>query len=158
MPGRTVRVFDELPELDCFVVSAAYQQLADELGLFEWHPAVWIGRLFMLDNDYGEHWFDNWDLRDQLQPAAAQRGLRAEDLLIVDPERFQDGRDGPCHSPELRKRFWTDVLRSLALSYDLLFAEARVFNGERLRYVPDEYIPDLEERIVRLRAAEPHED
>ncbi len=22
---------------------------------------------FMLDNDYGEHWFDNWDKREEIQ-------------------------------------------------------------------------------------------
>jgi len=77
---------------------------------------------------------------------------------LIDLERFQDGRDGPCHTPELRTRFWTDVLRSLELSYDLLFAEARVRNEARLHYVLDEYIPDLEERIERLRAAEPDEN
>jgi hypothetical protein len=54
----------------------------------------------------------------------------------------------------MRKRFWTDVLRSLELSYELLFAEARMFNEERLRFLPDEYIADLEERIGRLRAAQ----
>jgi hypothetical protein len=24
---------------------------------------VWIARLSILDNDSGEHWFDNWELR-----------------------------------------------------------------------------------------------
>jgi hypothetical protein len=158
MSGRTVRIFDYLPDLDCFVISSAYRQIAHELGLSEWHPAVWIGRLFMLDNDYGEHWFDNWHLREQLEPAAARHGLRAEELMIVDPERFQNGTDGPCHTPGLRKRFWTDVLRSLELSYDLLFAEARVRNEARLDYLQDEYISGLEERIERLGAAESDED
>ena len=154
MPDRSVHIFEYLADLDCLVISEPYRQIADELGLSEWHPAVWIGRFFMLDNDYGEHWFDNWDLREQLEPAAARRHLRAEKLMIVDPERFQNGRDGPCHTPEMRKRFWTDVLRSLELSYELLFAEARVFNEKRLRLLPDEYIADLEERIGRLRAAQ----
>jgi hypothetical protein len=81
---------------------------------------------------------------------AARRGLTEEDLLIIDPERFQNGKDGPCHAPALRKRFWTDVLRSLELSYDLLADEARTFNQERLRFLPDEYIPDLEERIAAV--------
>jgi hypothetical protein len=83
-----VHIFDYLADLDCFVISEPYRQIADELGLSEWHPAVWIGRLFTLDNDYGEHWFDNWDLREQLEPAAARGHLRTEDLMIVDPERF----------------------------------------------------------------------
>jgi hypothetical protein len=74
-----------------------------------------------------------------------------EELLIIDPERFQNGKDGPCHPPAFRKRFWTDVLRSLELSFDLLVDEARAFNQERLRFMPDEYIGDLEARIAVLR-------
>ncbi len=66
------------------------------------------------------HWFDNWHLRELLEEAAAQRGLTEEELLIIDPERFQNGKDGPCHPPTFRKRFWTDVLRLLELSFDLL--------------------------------------
>jgi hypothetical protein len=92
----------------------------------------------------------NWHLREPLELEAARRGLAEEDLLIVEPERFQDGKDGPCHIPALRKRFWTDVLRSLELSYDLLADEARTFNQERLRFLPDEYISDLEERIATV--------
>jgi hypothetical protein len=32
-------------------------------------------------------------------PQAEKRGIAYEDLLIIDPERFQDGADGPCHTP-----------------------------------------------------------
>lgn len=70
----------------------------------------------------------------------------------IDPERFQNGKDGPCHQPAFRKRFWTDVLRSLELSFDLIADEARAFNQGRLRFMPDEYISDLEARITALRA------
>ena len=55
------RYLDNL--LDAFDVSEMYRDIADTLGLTEWTPVVWIGRLFALDNDYGEHWFDNWELR-----------------------------------------------------------------------------------------------
>jgi hypothetical protein len=120
MSLKTVKIFQYLDDLDCFVVSDAYRGIADQLGLTEWSPVVWIGRLFTLDNAYGEHWFDNWHLREQLELEAAQRGLSDE------------------------------VLRSLELSYDLLADEARAFNQERLRYLPDEYIPDLEGRIAAL--------
>ena len=41
-----------------FVGTDEYRHLADRLGLTEWNPVVWIGRLFALDNDYAEHWFD----------------------------------------------------------------------------------------------------
>lgn len=74
-PGESSKIFRYLDDLDCFVVSEEYQRLADQLGLTEWSPVVWIGRLFTLDNDYGEHWFDNWHLREPLEEAAAQRGL-----------------------------------------------------------------------------------
>jgi hypothetical protein len=58
----TVRVFTYIDQLDAFVVTDQYRDLADRLGLTEWNPVVSIGRLFTLDNDYGEHWFDNWSV------------------------------------------------------------------------------------------------
>ena len=96
----------------------------------EWSPVVWIGRYFTRDNDFGEHWFDNHDERDKLEGKAKQLGYDSDELLIVVPERYQDGKDGPCHSPELRKKFWTDVFSSLHLSLDTLFEEAR-YNNKR---------------------------
>jgi len=104
------------------------------------------------DNDYGEHWFDNWDEREGLDAQAAALGIDSSDLMVVAPERFADGDDGPCHPSELRKRFWTDVLKSLELSYDLLFEEARFANDQIREILPDEVIADLEERIARIRA------
>ena len=151
MARTSLKIFQYIAELDCFVVTEHYRRVADYLGLAEWHPVVWIGRLFLLDNDYGEHWFDNWDLRDQLRPEAEKRGISYEDLLIIEPDRFQNGADGPCHSSEVRKRFWTDVLQSLELSYDLLFAEARVINSKHQEWLPDHYIADLEHRIEQVR-------
>jgi hypothetical protein len=71
-----------------------------------------------MDNDFGEHWFDNWDLREERAAKAKAMGIAEEELLIIDPHRFQDGRDGPCHDAMQRKRFWTDVVRSLELSYE----------------------------------------
>jgi hypothetical protein len=149
---RTVRIFRYLPALDAFLVTPEYWALAECLGLTEWHPAVWIGRLFTLDNDYGEHWFDNWDEREEKAAQAQALGIAPEDLLIINPARFQDGKDGPCHPPEMRKRFWTDVLISLELSYDLLFAEARLQNDRVKELLPEEYIEDLEARIAAIQA------
>jgi hypothetical protein len=150
-PTHKVRIFRYLDELDAFDVTEMYRDIADTLGLAEWTPVVWIGRLFSLDNDYGEHWFDNWELREQ-------KGLSQRHLLI-DPMRFKDDRDGPCHPPEFRKRFWTDVLQSLELSFDLICDEARRFNERRRELLqqtafdPEEgLIADLEGRIERLRA------
>ena len=126
----SVRVFRYIKPLDAFLVTNEYGSLAGWLGLAEWHPAVWIGRLFTLDNDYGEHWFDNWEEREAHSTQAAQMGIDVGDLLIIVPERLAGGDDGPCHPPEVRKRFWTDVLKSLELSYETLFEEARLQNAK----------------------------
>jgi hypothetical protein len=150
--GRTLRIFRYIPALDAFVVTDEYRALAEYLGLAEWHPVVWIGRLFTLDNDYGEHWFDNWDEREEKAQDAHAVGIEPEDLLIIHPERFKDDKDGPCHPPEMRQRFWTDVLTSLELSYELLFEEARLKNHKMKDILPEEYIEDLEARIAALQA------
>lgn len=153
----TLKVFRYVEELDAFLPTREYLAVAEELGLREWNPVVWIGRLFCMDNDFGEHWFDNWDLRDERADAAKALGLDSIDLLIVDPDRFQDGKDGPCNPSELRKRFWTEVLQSLELTYELLFDKARQMNEELRQALPSDvlekvdYIPDLEERIARVR-------
>jgi hypothetical protein len=148
----TLRVFHYLPELDAFRITDELQRISDELGLSEWHAAVWIGRLFTMDNDFGEHWFDNWDEREAREAHATQLGLDTTDLMIVVPDRFQDGRDGPCHSPALRKAFWTDVLCSLELNYDVIFEAARE-NNKRIRDIlPDAYMKDLDIRIARIQA------
>jgi hypothetical protein len=148
---KSVKVFQYIEELDAFIITDEYRKIADYLNLTEWNPVVWIGRLFILDNDFGEHWFDNWDLREEKKADAERLGIAYNELMIIHPDRFQDGRDGPCHSSALRKQFWTDVLRSLEISYDLLFAEARVMNEGIKELLPDAYIADLEERIAGLR-------
>ncbi len=150
MASTSLKIFRYLEDLDCFVVSAEYRKVADQLGLSEWNPVVWIGRLFTLDNDYGEHWMDNWELREQLKPEAEKRGIPYEDLMIIDPDRFKNDDDGPCHTPELRKKFWTDGCKSLELSYDLIFAEARAENAKIREVLPEEYLEDLEQRIERV--------
>ena len=152
-----LRIFRYLPELDAFVVTPEYEALANQIGLTEWNPVVWLGRLFLMDNDFGEHWFDNWDARDERRALAERHGFDADALLILDPERFQDGRDGPCNTAAFRTRFWRDVLQSLELSTDLLFDKARERNaGARTLLgsapldsdIASDYIPDLEERIA----------
>ena len=94
-----VRVFRYIETLDGFDVTREYLDIAEHLGLIEWSPVVWIGRLFTMDNDVGEHWFDNWDLRAAKTLPAAAMGLQVEQLFFIDADRFADGRDGPCHSP-----------------------------------------------------------
>lgn len=149
--AKALRIFRYIDDLDAFVATDEYQRIADLVGLTEWHPAVWIGRLFIMDNDFGEHWFDNWELREPLQFRAAELGIEIDQLLVIDPERFANGRDGPCHDPTVRKQFWTDVLRSLELSPELLFDEARRMNAVMQKFCPHEFISDLEERIAGVR-------
>ena len=141
-----IKIFKYHDELNCFVVDPEYKKIADLLGLTEWNEVVWIGRYFTLDNDYGEHWFDNWDLREPLEDKAAKIGLDSTELFILDPDRFKNDVDGPCHDPDERILFWKDVLLSLQLSYETLFREARKLNEERKEYDQEEYIPDLEQR------------
>jgi hypothetical protein len=146
-----VKIFNYLPELDAFIVTDEYRKIADTLDLSEWNPVVWIGRLFTLDNDFGEHWFDNWELREERKEQADAMGIPYEELLIIDPERFRYGDDGPCNHPQVRKAFWTEVLDELRLSHDLLFDKARDLNEKTKRVAPDEYITDLENRIQAIR-------
>ena len=152
---KRIKIFRYIEELDAFLVTDEYRQVANRLGLSEWHPVVWIGRLFTLDNDFGEHWFDNWTLREEKARAAERLGIASEALMVIDPERFKDDRDGPCHPAAFRKAFWTDVLISLELSYSLLFEEARQFNENIKELVPQDYIKDLEQRIhdIKLKAS-----
>lgn len=158
----TIKIFDYVEELDAFLVRPEFVALSDRLGLTEWTPVVWIGRLFLLDNDYGEHWFDNWDEREALKERAAQLGIDDYDLMIITPWRFQNGTDGPCSTDGTRKMFWTDVLKSLTLSYELIFQEAHQNNVKKAKYYqqfPDqatgdeEAIEDLEERITEIKAS-----
>lgn len=150
---RLLRIFRYVDELDAFLVTEEYRRLADYLGLSEWHPVVWIGRLFMLDNDYGEHWFDNWEEREAVAARAVELGIDPYELMIISPEKLADGTDGPCHSSEFRKRFWTEVLKSLELSCDLLFEKAREMNARIKEVLPERHIEDLEERIRHIREA-----
>jgi hypothetical protein len=103
-----VRVFEYVDRLDALVVTDEYRRLAERLGLAEWNPVGWIGRLFASDNDYGEHWFDIRDKRAALESKAREIGIPSEQLMVIGPDRFENGENGPCHPPALRKRFWTD--------------------------------------------------
>jgi hypothetical protein len=145
-----IKIFKYLDALDCFVVDPDYKVIADTLGLTEWNEVVWIGRFFSLDNDYGEHWFDNWEQRDSIEAKAVQLGVDYDDLLVLDPYRFKNGVDGPYHSDEQIVLFWRDVLKSLSLSYETIITEARNFNKVREQNDED-YIYDLEEKIALLK-------
>src|SRR6202012_5598177 len=108
-----IKVLKYIPDLDCFVVESQYKTISDALGLNEWNEVVWIGRFLLMDNDFGEHWFDNWELRDEKANKASELGFDTDDLLILDAERFKNKIDGPCHTDEERLSFWKDVLMSL---------------------------------------------
>ena len=143
-----MRIFRYHPEVDAFELTPEYTALTEVLDLGGWEAFAWIGRLFSLDNDVGEHWFDNWELRRQRAEAAACQGLSEGALLIIDPCRMADGRDGPCNTDEFRARFWTEVLKSLDLSEDLIIAKAREFHA---RYSGSSEVADLEVRIAAWR-------
>ena len=148
---KKLSVFRYVEELDAFLITDEYRKIADQLGLTEWHSAVWIGRLFTMDNDFGEHWMDNWHLREEREAAANSLGIEADKLMIIDPDRFKDDRDGPCHSALSRKNFWADVLKSLELSHDLLFEVAREINQKnKIGFLPN-YMEDLEVKIAQLQ-------
>ncbi len=142
------KVFDYIDALDCFVVNPHFEKLMDYFGITEWNEVVWIGRLFTLDNDYGEHWFDNWEEREQLKNAAEKLGYQHEFLMVINPDRFQNGKDGPCHSSEERKNFWTDVCKCLTLSLETIIAEARKNNERNKEH--SNFLPDLEDRIQKV--------
>ena len=154
-----MRVFNHRPDLDSFEVTPEFLEVARDLGLEEWHAAVFIGRSFAMDNDFGEHWFDNWDARDTKRETAERQGVDADQLLLIDPARFCHGRNGPCHPAPLRALFWRDVLLSLDLSPELLFAEALHRHAQLESLIAagrsdlePERIPDLEVRIARWSA------
>jgi hypothetical protein len=116
-------------------------------------------KIFLMDNDSGEHWFDNWNERDTLwaNKRTEQLGYQYDDLMVIDPDRFKDGKDGPCHSSTLRKHFWTDMMKSLRISLGLMIEQAR-YTKEQIDEIykeiekPDDYIEDLELRIIELKS------
>ena len=145
-----IKIFDYIPELDCFNVTPDYKCVAWLLGLVEWNYVVWIGRLFTGDEDFGEHWFDNWDEREALKKKAANMGFDSDELYILNPKRFVIGKDGPSHTDQERKMFWTDVLKSLTLSVDTLAVIAARNNPP----VGDEdHVTNLKKKIQQVRDA-----
>lgn len=145
-----IKIFDYIDQLDCFIVTSTYKGISKQLGLMEWNHVNWIGRYFILDTDMGEEWLHNWALSDGIEKEASEIGIAHDDILIIDSERFKDRKDKPYHSSEQRKLFWTDVLKSLELSLELIFNEARELN-ERREKGSRFYINDLEEKINNIK-------
>lgn len=128
----TIPILKYIGELDAFLPSDQYMEISGLLEIQEWTPVVWICRLLILDNDYGEHLFDNWNERELLEKNENWKkyeDIGSEAFLIINPDSFQNGKDGPCNTPEFRKQFWTEVLKSMQLSLDLLFKKAREWHG-----------------------------
>lgn len=153
--NKPIKIFKYIPELDAFDITPEYRMIVEELPcLAEWNPVVWMGRLFTLDNDYGEHWFDNWIERDAIEKKARAMGYDENSLYVIDPKRFKDNVDGACHTDEERQLFWTDVIKSLTLDFDTICTFAIKYNypsryGDGSRN-PD-HIPNLKKKIEELR-------
>jgi len=147
-----LQIFKYISELDCFVVNPENKSIADQLGLTEWNQVVWIGRFFTLDNDYGAHWFYNWEERDKLEQKAESIGIKYDDLLIIDPKRFKNDVDGPIHKESERKKFWTDVLKSLDLSLETIISESIKLNNENNK-AGEPYINELNKVIEKIKTS-----
>ena len=146
-----IKVFNYIEKLDGFVVTAEFKQICNHLGLFGWHGTAWMGRYFTLDNNYGEHWFDNWDLRAEKGATGKLLNIGEHDMLLIDPERFINKNDGACHTDIQRKAFWTSVLKSLRVSVDIIIEEARMNSNFEDDLDEHGRTPDLEERIKAIQ-------
>ena len=161
--NKQIKVFNYIEELDCFLIDYGFKKICKYrqgmpclyLNIGEWHSAVWLCRLLCLDNDYGEHLFDNWDERDNFvhQINSLNLDIDAEELMIVVPKNFIDNKDGPCHTDNIRKLFWTDVFKTLKVSYKLIFEYARENNLVNEKEDLENYLEDLEARIVEINTS-----
>lgn len=148
-----IRIFVYNADKKAYFFTQQYREIATTLGLVEWHPGVWIGRLFAMDNDFGEHWLDNVEDEDAMDAG----GYR----LV--PDCFFFGRAGekndePMHGPEIRARFWHDVLCRLELSLETIIAVAIRYNDEIAASSFSVYwIPNMGERIIAVRERHGHD-
>jgi len=93
---------------------------------------------------------DNWDDRDKTEKQARAMGYDGNTLSIIDPKKFQDGKDGACHTDAERKLFWTDVLKSLTLDFETL-ATFAINNNPPPKDPWGDHIPNLKKKINILR-------
>jgi hypothetical protein len=147
--NNQIKIFNYILELDAFECTKEYIDISETLGLAEWNYVVWIGRLFTMDDDYGEHWFDNWDERDNIRNKAEKLGYDSQFLYVINPKRFSDKQDGICHTDAERKIFWTDVLKSLTLSFNTL-ATFAINSNPPIKGL-GEHIPNMKKKIAMLR-------
>lgn len=154
----TIKVFKKLHNFNAYILEEKYKEICKTLGIIGWEQYAFIGRFFLMDNDSGEHWMDNWELRESISPSLPPN-LDESEILIIDPSKFQNKIDGPNHTNHERLSFWTDVLNSFHISLDTLINEARKNkkSWEEIGYTQEEvnegkYIHDLEERIKKLKS------
>lgn len=131
-----MKVFKYIEELDCFVVRKEFVNAIEKFGLSEWTPVVWICRYLTLDDDSGEHLFDNWDERKKVVKLAKEKGIdikangwdeekigdSGQFAIIINPKKFSC--DSPCHSDDMRKWFWTNVLKSMEMDWMFILKES----------------------------------
>jgi hypothetical protein len=140
-----MKLFIHHADVGGFTYTPEYKELLEALDLGWWDGRAWLGRLFSMDNDVGEHWMDNDELVEARADLAARAGLDLHELMVPDPERMADGSDGPCNTTEFRMRFWTEVLACLDLSEQLIIDSARAWHG---LVSSAEEVAALEERIA----------
>jgi hypothetical protein len=145
LPSKdSLKLFLHHADVGAFTYRPEYVELCEVLE-YGWECRAWLGRLFSMDNDVGEHWMDNESLVEARADLAVRAGLDPDLLMLPDPERMADGRDGPCNTTEFRMRFWTEVVACLVLSDQLIIDGARAFHG---RCSSAEKVAALEQRIA----------
>lgn len=117
---QAIPIFQYHESLDGFTIHPAYQKWFISTGVLESPPVDWIGCLLCLDNGFGEILFENDALRVKHADQIHALGLDPSQVFFLEPKRFQTGEDGPCHTDEFRKSFWTQTLRQLRVTPELL--------------------------------------
>lgn len=145
-----IQILEYIETGDFFIITKEYDKLAKRLGLSQWNSLTWIGRLISLDNDYGEHLFDNWTQKKQKSEIAKSLGYDSNELIIIVPKKFQNGYDGPCNTDEFRKTFWTDVFRSLKINLSTIIQKAQQINDDRKISFTEEFDEHLELEIHQI--------
>ena len=125
---KRIHIFRYLPEVNAFDVTPEYAELAELVGLVGGIPSCGSG--------------GSSASTTMLASTGSTTGICAKSVRLTRtswarcersahprPAPLTDGTDGPCNAPDIRLRFWRDVLTSLELTTDLLFAKARDNNN-----------------------------
>lgn len=54
--------------------------------------------------------------------------------LVINGDKFKDDLDGPCHSRAVRDIFWTEVIKNMDLSKEVIFEKVRDLNSKNKQY------------------------